>query len=412
MTDQDPDLEEVGSPSKPEERPTRLWVVSGKRLLCGPFLAALQSALDPDDEFEIVVDRRRAHVVGDARPDGSVSVDARPPATEQPCAERRHHPHLDRWLRLDGFAIVPVRAARREHRTPLSPLLPEVPIEPVFSEDDERLESVRNFKAERAGRLATSVVFVGLMTVVVVLLASVPAVKNFVSRARLEAPPSEGQPERAGPDNRPRSERAETLPATANPTFALQPGFPETLSPVMTENSLADAASESPSPSVREPTRSARPRTTRTSTGRAQEAAAGAGVVLDPRTTPAPKLNVGAHARPIVGALAPDTPAVSFAAPRFPGLPRVDVVRSSAATGAGLGESFALRIWDPAGRPLAGADVLLLAPMADGTVRYIPLGAGPEPGTYQGTVQGSRTAVDLRVRVTTSDKRVEIPLTP
>jgi hypothetical protein len=48
--------------------------------------------------------------------------------------------------------------------------------------------------------------------------------------------------------------------------------------------------------------------------------------------------------------------------------------------------------------------------MADGTVQSMLLHSGREPGTYQATVPGSSAPVDLRVRITTSDKRVEIPL--
>ena len=79
----------------------------------------------------------------------------------------------------------------------------------------------------------------------------------------------------------------------------------------------------------------------------------------------------------------------------------------------GWGESYAVRLLDPAGRPMAGADVVLVAQMADGTVENIPMGALPEPGTYRGTVPtGRSTPVDLRVRVTTGDKLVEVPVRP
>jgi hypothetical protein len=38
------------------------------------------------------------------------------------------------------------------------------------------------------------------------------------------------------------------------------------------------------------------------------------------------------------------------------------------------------------------------------------LQSGSEPGIYQATVPGGPAPVDLRVGITTSDKRVEIPL--
>jgi len=74
---------------------------------------------------------------------------------------------------------------------------------------------------------------------------------------------------------------------------------------------------------------------------------------------------------------------------------------------------FTVRVSDISGRPLAGADILVLARMADGTAASIPLSSGVEPGMYQGTMPSGRSSlVDLRVRVTTSDKRVEIPFAP
>jgi len=95
---------------------------------------------------------------------------------------------------------------------------------------------------------------------------------------------------------------------------------------------------------------------------------------------------------------------------RFPGLPRVEVFRDTASD---RSDGYAVRISDTAGRPLVGAEVLLLARMADGTVENIPMGSGPAPGSYYGVAPSNRSApVDLRVRVITSDKRVEIPLRP
>jgi hypothetical protein len=62
---------------------------------------------------------------------------------------------------------------------------------------------------------------------------------------------------------------------------------------------------------------------------------------------------------------------------------------------------------------MTGAEVLLLADMADGTVESVMLSAGPEPGTYVGTSRPGRSApVDFRVRMTTSDRRFEVPLRP
>jgi hypothetical protein len=60
---------------------------------------------------------------------------------------------------------------------------------------------------------------------------------------------------------------------------------------------------------------------------------------------------------------------------------------------------------------MAGAAVVLVAHMADGTVENVAMGALPELGTYRGTVPtGRSTPVDLRVRVSTGERFVEIPV--
>jgi hypothetical protein len=77
----------------------------------------------------------------------------------------------------------------------------------------------------------------------------------------------------------------------------------------------------------------------------------------------------------------------------------------------GWGDSYAVGLLDPAGKPLVVAQVFLVAHMADGSVEYIAMGALPEPGTYRGTVStGRSTPVDLRIRVSTGDKFVEVPV--
>ena len=99
--------------------------------------------------------------------------------------------------------------------------------------------------------------------------------------------------------------------------------------------------------------------------------------------------------------------------PGFVDLPRVELMRSPAAAVEGQGEVYAVRISDTGGQPLVGAEVLLFASMEDGTVENIPLGPGQEPGTYHGTAARAGSAsVGLRIRVTTSDRRVELPLAP
>jgi hypothetical protein len=128
----------------------------------------------------------------------------------------------------------------------------------------------------------------------------------------------------------------------------------------------------------------------------------------DASTQPKPALDPVATMPPPAAAESRDV-----VSPRLAGLPRVDLVRDPAAASEGRVEAYVARISDAAGQPLAGAEVSLVGSMHDGIVFDILLEPGPEPGTYRGTGPPGRSAlVDLRIRVRTSDKRVEIPLRP
>jgi hypothetical protein len=191
MADQDRDavsLDDRDSPLRSRQRARRLCIVSSKPLLCSPFMAALRTVLTPHDELEIVVDRRRERVPTESRPD----------AAEPPSIDRRRHPQVDRNLKIDGFAIVPAPAAGlKARRSPISLLLPEVPVEEVWPEDvkdEERLELVRTFKRTHAGRLTMWLVLAGLISAVLILFAPSSAVKTLLSRLRPEASSSESLP--------------------------------------------------------------------------------------------------------------------------------------------------------------------------------------------------------------------------
>ncbi len=389
MADQDRDpvsLDDSDSPLRSDERARRLCIVSSKPLLGSPFMAALRTVLTPYDELVIVVDRRRERAPTEARPD----------AAEQPSIDRRRHPQVDRQLKIDGFAIVPAPAAGlKARRSPISLLLPEVPVEEVWPEDlkdEERLESVRNFKRTHAVRLTTWLVLPGLVSAVVILFAPWSAVKTLVSRLRPEVSSSQSLPVPLRQDKQTRPEAPAPL-VTANPVEVQRPGLPEASSPVRGEHSPSDAAREFPA------------------TGGASETSAAARVVPNPRATAPPRQIANVTTSPIANTPSPAAVATRITSPRFLGLPRVEVVGTTAAAW-GHGETYAVRISDPAGRPLVEAEVLLLARMADSTVQTILLHSGAEPGTYQATVPGGSAPIDLRVGITTSDKRVEIPLSP
>ncbi len=387
MTDQDRDpvsLDDSYSALRSDERARRLCIVSSKPLLCSPFMAALRTVLTPHDALEIIVDRRRERVPTEARPN----------APEQPSVDRRRHPQVDRQIKIDGFAIVPAPAAgSRARRSPIALLLPKVPVEEVWPddlEDEERLESVRNFKRARGGRLTTRLVLVGLMSAIVILFALSSAVKTLVSRLRPEASSSQSL-------SAPPRQDKQTPPEAHAASVAANAAEVKPSSPLRSEPSPSEAAPEFPA------------------TGRASETSAAAPVAPNPRAT-APRsaiarVTTSPITSPIANAPPSDTMGTGITSSRFPGLPRVEVLSSTAAAWS-QGGTYAVQISDPAGRPLAGADVLLSAGMADGTVQSMPLHSGPEPGTYQATVPAGSAPVDLRVRITTSDKRVEIPLSP
>src|SRR5712691_784252 len=316
---------------------------------------------EPDDEFEIVRDRRRAN-----------PSEAKPGAADQPSIDRRRHQYVDLALKKKGYAIVPAPVAnplRIADR--LAPDVPRPPIERLSlgdsDEDDRELERILQFKRRQGVRIGSWFIAMLLVGVILVLLSQLPAVKTFMSRIRAGAPPSPT----------PQAPLAQVPPIAENPSPTSQaPEVPQAEGPERPE--------------------AVRPRQSREA-ARPRDASTQPKPASDPVATMPPPT---AERRDVVS-------------PRFAGLPRVELVRNPAAASEGRGEAYTARIWEAAGQPLAGAKVSLVGSMADGTVLDIPLDPGPEPGTYRGTGPPGRSAlVDLRIRVLTSDKRVEIPLRP
>jgi hypothetical protein len=364
MPDQDREPDDVGSP-RSRAKPKRLCIVSNDRLVTGEFLQALQVSLDPDDEFAIVRDRRRAN-----------PSEAKPDAADQPSVDRRRHPYVDLALKKKGYFIVPAPAAnplRIADR--LAPDVPRSPIERLSlgdsAEDTRELERILQFKRRQEIRIGSWLIAMMLLVgVILVLLSQLPAVQTFMNRPRAGAPPS----------------------ATPQAPLAQGPPVAENPSPI----SQAPEVPQAEGPERPERPEAVRPRQSR-------EAAR----PRDARTQPKPAPD------PVATKPPPAAERRDVVSPRFEGLPRAELVRNPAAASEGRGEAYAARISDAAGQPLAGAEVSLVVSMADGTVLDIPLDPGPEPGTYRGTGPPGRSApVDLRIRVLTSDKRVEIPLRP
>ncbi len=339
----DPDREPV---ELDDRGPSRLCIVSHDRLLCGPFVAALQTVLSPHDEFEIIQDRRRD------RSSTKVKLDV----ADQQSVDRRRHPHVDRLLQMDGFAIVPATADVKGHRLSVLPTAATneaLALDDADTDEREQLASVLSFKRRQALWLVCWLTFAGFLGAGAVLLLFPPAAKTLVTRALSDVQPSAGRP-------------------------------PHRIdAPPVTESSPA-AVSKNPEP--------ARALQAHTSAPAAPGPITGIPHVsnVEPPATASPEV----------------TPA------ELVDLPRVELIRNPAASEEGQGKVYAVRISDTGGQPLVGADVLLFARMEDGTEESIPLDPGPEPGTYQGTAPPAGSPVDLRIRVTTSDRRVELPLAP
>ena len=417
-------------------QPTRLCIVSRDRLRSGDFIAALRASLRPEDQLEIIMDRRHGGSSGKS----------------DPKEDRRRQLRVDLALEADGFAIVPASVDQTKHRTALSLLLPEAPIErlsPEDAEDEERLESILSFKRRRSGRLIPKLLAV-LIGVTLAAFALSPAGQNLGKS--LMSRVFQGSPPPSGDLSQPPVQTNEASTVAQLPAVTEEPGVAETQAARTETPPPARPASESPSPGGPASTKAVSPRdadrltatpretsippqetgTTSRETGTSPEetstpardastppkqtsappkAATGQGGSVRPRPSATVRPSPSASAPSVASAPPPEAATPKATPPRFEGSPRVELVREPVSRG--WGESYAVRLLDPAGRPMAGADVVLVAQMADGTVENIPMGALPEPGTYRGTVPTGRSApVDLRVRVSTGDKVVEVPVRP
>jgi hypothetical protein len=336
-------------------------------------------SLDPDDEVEIIPDRRRAN-----------PSEAKPGAADQSSTDRRRHLYVDLALKKKGYAIVPAPGANPlKIADRLAPDVARSPIERLrlgdSDEDNDELERILQLRRRHAVGMGSWLIAMLLVSVIFVLLSQLPAVKIFfMSRPRAGALSS--------PTPQAPLEHIPTVAENSSPTSQA----PEAEGPERPEAVTPEAERpEAVKPEAVRP-EAVRPRQSR-------EAAR----LRDASTRPKPALD------PVVTMPPPAAASRDVVSPRLAGPPRVDLVRNPAAASEGRAEAYVARISDAAGQPLAGAEVSLVGSMADGTVFDTPLEPGPEPGTYRGTGPPGRSAlVDLRIRVRTSDRRVEIPLRP
>jgi len=193
-------------------QPTRLCIVSRDRLRSGDFIAALRASLRPEDQLEIIMDRRHGGSSGKS----------------DPKEDRRRQLRVDLALEADGFAIVPASVDQTKHRTALSLLLPEAPIErlsPEDAEDEERLESILSFKRRRSGRLIPKLLAV-LIGVTLAAFALSPAGQNFGKS--LMSRVFQGSPPPSGDLSQPPAQTNEASTVAQLPAVTEEPGVAET----------------------------------------------------------------------------------------------------------------------------------------------------------------------------------------
>ena len=407
----------------------RLCIVSRDRLERGAFIAALQASLSPEDDLRIIVDRR--HVGSSGEPNLK--------------EDRRRQRQVDLALEANGFAIVPASVEPAGKSTSFFPLVADLPIERPSPEDseDEGLESSRSFRRRWSGVIPELIgVLSGVTLAALVLsLAGQLIGRNLISElftGPLLSSPSEppGQinesftsaqlPTVTEKSSATRPARAETPPAARPNNDSSSVGGPASTksgsprdangpTPGQRETSgpskLTDSASREPGATSRETSTPLRSTSTPANeAGAPPKAGAGQGASIDRTRSSAvvrPSPSAPAPSNRVAGAPLPT--ATSNAAPQFADSHRAELVQGPVSRG--WGDSYVVRLSDPAGQPMVVFEILLVAQMADGTVEKSPMGALPERGTYRATVPTARsTPVDLRVRVSTGEKFVEIPV--
>ena len=352
--------------------------------------------------------------------------------------DRRRQPLVDVALANNGFAIVPASVDPKESRIQVSLLLPEVPTEALFPtdhEDLERLESIRSFERRRSGRLNPMLggvfpmktlpvvrhimeyrqarpnlakLLMVLIGLTLATFALSPAGQNLrkslVGRMLQGLPPTSGSQAAAPP--------AAQLPSAGQPPVQTHEASTRTQLPAVTAKPTV-AETHPTRIEIPTPHEPSAPLKGTVTTSRETGTTSGATSTSLKETSTPPKAataQAGSGGSTLSAAVRP-SPSSKAGPPRFTGSPRAELARKPESRG--WGESYAVRLLSPAGQPMAGAKVWLVARMADGTVENVPMGALPEPGIYRATVPTSRSSpVDLRVRVRRGDKRVEVSVKP
>lgn len=397
------------------DHPTCLCIVSRDRLRGNDFIAALGASMRPHEQLEIIVDRRSGE----------------PSDDWDPTQDRRRRPQVDLALKANGFAVVPAPSPGGR-RTPTSLLVPSAPgsdggfdsgSDGGFDDgddDEQRLEAIRSFKRERSTNLVPWLIAVlaAVAAAAFILSPTGHALKQTVaqrmstdatssssatgsSNAPATAPPSSPAPQARAPVV------ADKPPAADAPARA-----PATEAPQVDRPLRGPASPPEPAPPRQaarvDPSRDPGAPTFESNGSPGSSTAPGAARRSRATETARPSTSTPVQRQTAVAPPPPSEPVSRSVSPRFAGLPRVELSREAGSSGG----TYSARIVDPAGKPLPDAEVLLLARMPDGTVENVRMDFYPDRGTYRGSLPTASSPVDIRVRVITGDKRVEIPLGP
>jgi len=381
---------------------TCLCIVSRDRLRGNDFIAAVGASMRPHEQLEIIVDRRSGELSNDW----------------DPTQDRRRRPQVDLALKANGFAVVPA-PSQGGRRTPMSLLVPSAPSSDGGfddgDDDEERLEAIRSFKRERSSNLVPWLIaaLVAVAAAAFILSPTGHALKQTVAQhistdttSSSNATNSSNPPAPAPPSNPVPAPQARAPVVADKPPAGDAPArAPATETPQVDRPLRGPASPSEPAP-PREAARVDPSRDAGAPTFESSGSSTAPGATRRSRATETARPSTP---MPRQAAVAPPSERVSRSvSPRFAGLPRVELSREAGSSGG----TYSARIVDPAGKPLPDAEVLLLARMPDGTVENVHMDFYPDRGTYRGSLPTASSPVDIRVRVITGDKRVEIPLGP
>ena len=141
-----------------------LCIVSRDPLQCSELVLSLQASLEPEDEVEIIMDRRRARDVFETEFEGHESLPV----------DRRRNLDVDLEVRTKGFAIVPGTA-----------MAPRITTGPD-ADDRARFENILSFKRRREPHPRRAI---GAASAVMVALILTPSLNRLPDR--VDAPATE-----------------------------------------------------------------------------------------------------------------------------------------------------------------------------------------------------------------------------